>query len=117
MKKRRHEAFPDGIAEIYDNTARSGVGNIPAEKLVLRCRLNVREKLVGINRFYSALQNNSLIERVIRCPRRNEVSVLDIVRLTVAGVDGEYYRIAQVQYPEDTEPPAMDISLERVDVT
>lgn len=117
MKKRQHEAFPDGIAEIYDNQAKSGVGNIPRDKLVLRYKLHMREKTVGINRFYSALQNNSLIERMVRCPRRNDVSVLDVVRLFSAGTEGEYYRIAQIQYPEGVEPAVMDIALERVDVT
>ena len=78
MKKRQHEAFPDGIAEIYDNQAKSGVGNIPRDKLVLRYKLHMREKTVGINRFYSALQNNSLIERTYSLEGRMNEAEHDI---------------------------------------
>lgn len=111
------ESFMDGIAVISDNTAKNGVGNIPREKLTEKCRLRFREKTVGMNRFYSALQNNSLIERMIRCPKRDDVSVFDIVQLIPGGTDRDYYKIAQIQYPEDVNPPVMDIALERVDVT
>ncbi len=117
MTVKKRESFPDGIAIISDNIAKNGVGNIPGEKLKERCRLRFREKTVGMNRFYSALQNNSLIERMIRCPRRSDVSVLDIVQLIPPGSTKDYYKIAQIQYPEDVDPAVMDISLERVDVT
>lgn len=110
------ERFSDGIAVISDNNARNGVGNIPRDKLTEKSRLRFREKTVGINRFYQALQNNSLIERMIRCPRRDDVSVFDIVQLIPNGTDKDYYKIAQIQYPDEVHPPVMDIALERVDV-
>jgi hypothetical protein len=28
--------------------------------------------------------------------------------------DGKHYDIVQIQYPEDIEPPVMDLSLERI---
>lgn len=108
----KRESFPDGIAVIYDNQNRGGVGNYPVDKLVERHRLRFRERTVGVSRFYAALQDNSRIERMIRCPRMDDVSVLDAVRI----VGGEHYRIVQIQYPEDVSPAVMDISLERIDV-
>ena len=115
--KRKHEGFPDGIAVIYDNQHRGGVGDIPKGSLVLRHKLRYRERTVGINRYYAALQGNSRIDRMIRCLRKDDVSVLDVVNVITSGSDDKYYRIAQIQYPEDTEPAVMDISLERIDVT
>lgn len=115
--KRKHEGFPDGIAVICDNQYRGGVGDIPKDSLVQRHRLRYRERTVGINRFYAALQDNSRIDRMIRCLRKDDVSVLDVVNIITSGSDDKYYRIAQIQYPEDTEPAVMDISLERIDVT
>ncbi len=115
--KRKHEGFPDGIAVIFDNLYQGGVGDLPKDKLALRYKLRFRERTVGINRFYAALQDNGRIDRMIRCPRKDDVSVLDVVNIISSGSDDKYYRIAQIQYPEDTEPAVMDISLERIDVT
>lgn len=115
--KRKHEGFPDGIAVIYDNQNRGGVGNYPVDKLVERHRLRFRERTVGINRFYAALQDAGRIDRLIRCLRKDDASVLDVVEIISSSGGGRYYRIAQLQYPEDTEPAVMDISLERIDVT
>ena len=115
--KRKHEGFPDGIAVIYDNQHRGGVGDIPRDSLVLRHKLRYRERTVGINRYYAALQDNSRIDRMIRCLRKDDVSVLDVVNIITSGSGDKYYRITQIQYPEDTEPAVMDISLERIDVT
>lgn len=109
------ESFPDGVVVIYDNENKNGIGNIPRDKLKERCKLRFREKTVGIQRFYQALQDNARIERILRCPRRNDVSVLDVVNIASSGT-GDHYRIQQIQYPDNVSPSVMDISLERVDV-
>lgn len=110
------ERFSDGIITVFDNQSKSAIGNIPREKLVERCTLRFREKTVGIQRFYQALQDNARIERMLRCPRRDDVSVLDVVKIISSGTD-DHYRIQQIQYPDSVSPPVMDISLERVDVS
>ena len=115
--KKKHESFQSGLAVIYDNQNRGGIGNYPKDKLVLRYKLRYRERTVGINRYYAALQDNSRIDRMIRCLRKDDVSVLDVVNIITSGSDDKYYRIAQIQYPEDTEPAVMDLSLERIEIT
>lgn len=114
---KKAESFGDGIAIVLDNQNRGGIGNYPREKLVERCRLRYRERTVGVTRFYSALQDNGKIDRLIRCQRRDEVTTLDVIGIIRAGGNIEYYKIAQLQYPEDVALPVMDISLERVMVT
>jgi hypothetical protein len=46
------------------------------------------------------------VDRVIRCQRVPTISTLD--RAEIGGI---YYDITQIQYPEDVEPPCMDLTL------
>ena len=71
--------------------------------------LRFDERTVGMNRFYAAMKNNVKVDMVVRVHRLSNVSTQD-----VAVVNYEQYKIKQVQYPSDVEPPCMDLSLERL---
>lgn len=110
--KHKTEAFTDGIVTIYDNANGAAFGNIPRDNLILRYTLRFRERIVGIKRYYAAMEEQIKVDRVIRCPRRDDTDALD-----AANIGDKYYRIVQVQYPEDISPPVMDLSLERTGIT
>lgn len=84
-------------------------GAKPVEQLQKKYHLRYEERMVGVTRYWQALQANAKIEKVIRCQRRPDVTSQDIAVIVAA-----QYQIKQVQYPEGVVPPAMDLSLERV---
>jgi hypothetical protein len=102
-------AFTDGYVQIFDVTNAAAAGNTPVASLTPKVELRFKERTVGVQRFYAALQENVTVSRLLRCPAIMSVSTQD-----VAQVDGdEFYKIRQVQYPENVTPRVMDLSLER----
>lgn len=83
---------------------------MPKEGLILKQTLRYKERTVGFKRYYAAMQNNIKIDFVIRCPQVRTVKADNVAIL----IDGDQYRIKQIQYPEDVEPPVMDLTLERL---
>ncbi|HMM31779.1 MAG TPA: hypothetical protein PKB13_08375 [Clostridia bacterium] len=98
------QSFEDGVVAIYATVAPRKIAAEP--KRVLR----YHERTVGIGRHYAAKQANALVAYVLRCPRLRDVSAQDIA----VPNDGKQYRITLVQYPEDVQPPSMDLTLEEV---
>lgn len=111
MIKSKPQTHNDGIVKIYnvDNIAQPG--NKPKEGLVLKRTLRYKERTVGITRVRLALQTGAEISYVLRCLRLRDVSPQDVAIPN----DGHQYRITMVQYPEDANPPAMDLELERLE--
>jgi hypothetical protein len=110
--KPKTQTFNDGIIKLYsvDNMAASG--DLPKEKLILKIGpLRYEERIVGMGRFWTAMQAQAQIDRIIRVPRIESVSPQDVA----IPIDGKQYRIKQVQYVPDVEPPSMDLSLERLE--
>lgn len=106
------QTFNDGVANIYSVGNIACPGGMPKDGLQLKVAyLRYKERTVGMSRFWTAMQVNAKIGRLLRMPRVTDVSTQDVVILT----DGEQYKIVQVQYPEDVYPPVMDLSLERID--
>ena len=66
---------------------------------------------MGLTRRNFARQDNVVIKYVLRCPRLRDVSAQDVAIPN----DGKQYRIWDVQYPEDIDPPVMDITLEEME--
>lgn len=101
----------DGVVKIYgvDNIAQPG--NKPKEGLVLKHTLRYKERTVGLTRSRLAQQTGVEVAHVLRCPRLRGISPQDVAIPN----DGYQYRITMVQYPEDTNPPAMDLELERLE--
>lgn len=106
------QSFNDGVINIYslDNIALPG--NKPKEGLTIKVGpLRYEERIVGMSRFWTAMQAQAKIEKMLRVQRINSVSAQDIAIPN----DGEQYKIVQIQYPKNVEPSCMDLSLERVD--
>lgn len=105
MKK---QTFNDGILKIYTVKNIAPDGEVPVEGLDLLYTLRYKERTVGIRRYYAAQQSNFRIDKVLRCPKR-EVNT----ECVAIPNDGQEYVIRQVQYPENIDPPVMDLSLEK----
>jgi len=85
---------------------------MPVEGLTLKAGpLRYHERTVGMTRFWAAMQNQAKVDMVLRVPLIGTVSALDVA----IPIDGRQYIIKQIQHLEDTEPPTMDLSLERLD--
>lgn len=106
------QTFNSGIVNIYSVGDIAPPGGMPKEGLTLKVgSLRYHERTVGMNRFWVAMQNQTKVDMVLRAPRVGTVSTHDVA----IPVDGRQYKIKQIQYPEDVEPSAMDLSLERLD--
>lgn len=110
MLLRKRQSFPDGVVKIYTVGDIALPGDMPQEGLVLKVSLRYKERTVGLTRFYEAMQNNVQVDFVLRCPEVRSVSTSDVA----VNRDGVQFVIKQVQYPEDAEPPVMDLSLEKL---
>ncbi|WP_186430885.1 hypothetical protein [Clostridium sp. BSD9I1] len=110
--KQQTQTFNDGVVNIYSIGNISEPGNMPKEGLTLKVGpLRYEERTVGMGRFWTAMQAQVRVEQILRVPRLDLISSQDIAIPN----DGKQYRIMQIQYPKDVEPPSMDLSLERVD--
>lgn len=101
----------DGVVKIYGVDNIAAPGNKPKEGLVLKHTLRYKERTVGITRSRLAEQTGASVSHVLRVPRLRYVSPQDVAIPN----DGHQYKITMVQYPEDTNPPAMDLELERLE--
>ena len=113
MLSRKRQSFPDGVVSVYKVTDLALPGDLPKEGLVLKQSLRYKERTVGLNRYYAALQNNIKVDFVIRCPEVRGLSEKATDILVAILIDGYQYEVKQIQYIEDSMPPAMDLSLER----
>jgi SPP1 family predicted phage head-tail adaptor len=106
------QTFNDGVVTIYGTKNTAPAGGLPVYALNPEPKETLRyeERTVGIQRFYTAMQNKIRIDMLLRCPRIRNIATQDIA----IPIDGKQYEIKQVQYPPDVEPPVMDLSLERL---
>lgn len=106
------QSFNDGMAKFYSVSNIASPGNKPKDGLTLKLEnpLPYEERTVGMGRYWTAMQAHAKVEQMLRVPRINSVSTQDIAIPN----DGQQYKIIQIQYPPDVEPPCMDLSLERV---
>ena len=65
-----------------------------------------------MKRYWAAMQAQARIDMVLRMPQIRSISLHDVV----IPVDGQQYKIVQIQYPEDVDIPVMDLSLQRLEV-
>lgn len=104
------QTYNDGIIKLYSVEAPPSDGKKPIEVLELRQALRYQQRTVGMSRHFTALQAQVKISHVLRCQRLAEISTQHVAILA----DGEQYRIVQIQYPTDIDPPSMDLTLERL---
>lgn len=105
------QTYNSGILTVFGIEDAAEPGYAPVKKLVTKVQLRFEEIQLGLTRYYSALQNNVQVERVVRCPYRTEVSPQDVV----VSADGRQYQINLVQKLQDVWPPSMDLTLSRLD--
>ena len=104
------QSFNDGVVKVYSVTNTAVDGDMPTEGISLKQTVRYHERTVGLTRYFAALQANIRVQYVLRCQRLRDISAQDVA----VPNDGKQYRIVQIQYPEDTEPPVMDLTLEEV---
>ena len=105
------QTYKDGVCAVYCTKNIAQPGKKAEYKLEPKVPLlRYDERTVGIKRFYTAMQADTRIDRLIRCPRLDSVSVHDVVM-----IGGEQYDAEQVQYPTEVKPPSMDITLRRLE--
>lgn len=111
LKQKNPQTFNDGLAQFWRIGNAAEPGRMPKEKRIPFQTLRYGRRIVGINRYWTAMEASTKISQVIRCPRVREIHEQDNVTLE----DGQDYQIKQIQYPEDIFPLVMDISLERLE--
>lgn len=109
-QKPQDSAFFDGVARIYRDTGKGKPGGLPKPELSFLLSLRFQLRTVGVLRHYNAKRYGEQIDQVIRCPRVTAVHSGDIAQLP----DGKYI-IRQIQTPEGTAFPVMDLALERTE--
>ena len=104
-------SFNDGVVTVYKVGNIALPGTTPKQGLTKKVGpLRYEERVVGMSRFYSAMQSKVAINQMLRVPRINSVSAQDVA----IPIDGIQYEIIQVQYPPNIKPPCMDLSLKKV---
>lgn len=114
MLKAKFQSFEDGIVGIYKVGDLAEPGDMPSEGLILKNFLRYHERTVGMGRYYAAMQNNIKVDFVIRCPEVRGLSEKATDILVAILIDGQQYKVMQIQYIEDAQPPSMDLTLERL---
>lgn len=104
------QPFEDGTVDIYTASDEAFPGYQPRPKLTRKARLRYEERRLGIQRYYTGMQNQVNIQRVIRVPRSIPISSQDVARTE----NGVFYRIDLVQAAVDVYPPSVDLTLARV---
>lgn len=104
------QAFNDGVVEIYSTVDVAQSGYQPQLRLVPEVTLHYAERAFGVQRNYTARQNNIQIEKVIRCLEYGGINNQD-----VAVIRGVQYRIDTVTIVPDVYPRCVDLTLARME--
>jgi len=106
------QTFNDGVLTIYSVSNDAEPGDMAKDKLTLKVeKLRYDERIVGMSRYWIALQAQKKIDFLVRTPRIDSVNTQDIV----VPISGHHYLIKQIQYPKEVFPKSMDLSLERLE--
>ena len=102
------QTYNSGVVTIYRTEDGGEPGYAPVPRLIFRTRLHYEERKLGLIRFYSAKQVR--VERVLRVPRRPEISPQDVA----VTEDGGQFQVELIQLASGVWPPSLDITLKRV---
>lgn len=112
--------FDDGIVGVYELTQDKTPGKMPVEGLSLYEKFCFGYETLGINRFYTAMQANQIIESVVDIPGWVPIQANRHIAI-IADMDGvidgdcDQYRIRMVQPTIDEYGLRMTrLSLERI---
>lgn len=104
------QSYNDGVVTIYSVTDGAKPGYQPMPMLAEKITLRYAEQRLGIQRYYTALQNQVQVERVIRTARAGDITTQDIAITE----DGRKYAVYMVQSVQDVYPPSVDITLSKI---
>lgn len=104
--------YNDGVVAIIAvvDTANPGYQPQPGEPQA-KYTLRYEERRLGIQRYYSSLQNQIQLDRVIRVPRVAGITTQDFA----VTEDKQAYRIDLVQSVMDVYPPSLDLTLTKIE--
>ena len=104
--------YNDGVVAIIAvvDTAPPGYQPQPGDPQV-KYTLRYEERRLGIQRYYSSLQNQIQLDRVIRVPRVAGITTQDFA----VTEDKQAYRIDLVQSVMDVYPPSLDLTLTKIE--
>lgn len=104
--------YNDGVVAIIAvvDTAQPGYQPQPGDPQV-KYTLRYEERRLGIQRYYSSLQNQIQLDRVIRVPRVDGITTQDFA----VTEDKQAYRIDLVQSVMDVYPPSLDLTLTKIE--
>ena len=105
------QQYSDGVVIIYGVADTAEPGLKPVETLTPKIKLLYEEQRLGINRYYSAMQNQIEVSRVIRTPRAGSVNNQDVAITE----DGKRYTVLMVQAVPDVQPQSVDITLSQIE--
>lgn len=108
MKGKKQQTFNDGLVSLYVLENVSLPGDMPTDELINKYTLRFDERTVGYSRYFTAQQNQVVLDKMVRCLR------VGIDTSYIAVINGEQFHIRQIQHPFDVVPKVMDMSLERV---
>lgn len=104
--------YNDGVVAIIAvvDTAKPGYQPQPGKPQV-KYTLRYEERRLGVQRYYSSLQNQIQLDRVIRVPRVAGITTQDFA----VTEDKQAYRIDLVQSVMDVYPPSLDLTLTKIE--
>lgn len=103
--------FDDGILTIYREENMAKPGERPVPGLVEKEKFYFSFDTLGINRYYTAMQNQQQIEAVVNIPGWSDIVSTDICVLE----SGQQYKIGMLQPMTDENGQRITkISLERI---
>ena len=101
----------DGMVRICDVVNVAEPGLLPVKKLHPKVALRYENQRVGINRFYSGMQNQIQVDKVIRVQKALEITSQNVA----VTEDGAEYRIDLVQDVTGIFPRCVDLTLTRIE--
>lgn len=108
MLKAKHQTYNDGVTLVYTISDTSAAGGMPHETLTAPITARYEERTIGIKRYYSARQIDARCDMLIRIQQLRTVTP----DAAVVVIDGEQYRVLQVQHITTTDgASATDLSL------
>lgn len=111
------QSYNDGVVRILTVTDEAVPGRMPAPALAEKLRLPFQEQRVGVTRFYSALQAQVRIERVLRVQDPGTAGKISPQDAAIILEDEAQYRVEQVQTVPGVFPPSLDLTLRTVEQT
>lgn len=110
QKRRRFKTFNDGLVLLYKVGNIAEEGDMPKDGLMQEQMYRFHYETIGVQRNYTAMQNDVKLSELISIPKDRSISPLD-----VAIINGKQYEIMQVQHIDDTLPPTSKLSLRKIE--